>query len=299
MSHEATHLMGVGATKAGTSWLHDYLVSHPEVANPPRKELHYFDSLSGEVPPFSLAKMRRTVTKEIAALEKRKETVGPHKLRPIERRIERLQKLLDIYADDTREGAAYSDYLNSEIECSGAKVTTDITPSYGLLSGEWIKRLASIMPVTRFVYILRDPVDRLWSNIRMDAGNRAPRGVGLSEYCFGMVDAIVASDGHEMLPRSNYASTLEKLENHVPEQSRWTMFFENMFSQNTMDAFCAFLGISKHPAKVDKPSYTGVSLKLDDARRTALSRVLAPQYAAVQARFGALPDRWQQNMTKV
>ncbi|NIJ43343.1 hypothetical protein FHS78_003657 [Parvibaculum indicum] len=38
-------ILGVGAQKAGTSWLHDYLERRPEVFMPsPWKELHYFDA---------------------------------------------------------------------------------------------------------------------------------------------------------------------------------------------------------------------------------------------------------------
>ena len=33
----------IGAQKAGTTWLHAQLRSHPKVWLPPIKELHYFD----------------------------------------------------------------------------------------------------------------------------------------------------------------------------------------------------------------------------------------------------------------
>lgn len=35
--------LGVGAQKAGTSWIGKYLNSHPQVFMSPIKELHYFD----------------------------------------------------------------------------------------------------------------------------------------------------------------------------------------------------------------------------------------------------------------
>lgn len=35
--------LGIGAQKAGTTWLHDNLRCHPELFLPARKELHYFD----------------------------------------------------------------------------------------------------------------------------------------------------------------------------------------------------------------------------------------------------------------
>lgn len=35
--------LGIGAQKAGTTWLHEQLRAHPGIHLPPRKELHYFD----------------------------------------------------------------------------------------------------------------------------------------------------------------------------------------------------------------------------------------------------------------
>ena len=39
-----THLVGIGAQKAGTTWLARYLEHHPEAYVSPIKELHYFDA---------------------------------------------------------------------------------------------------------------------------------------------------------------------------------------------------------------------------------------------------------------
>ena len=36
--------VGLGAQKTGTSWLWEYLQSHPEVGASPIKEMHFFDS---------------------------------------------------------------------------------------------------------------------------------------------------------------------------------------------------------------------------------------------------------------
>ncbi|HMO09356.1 MAG TPA: hypothetical protein PKD10_17180, partial [Paracoccaceae bacterium] len=40
-----TILLGVGATKAGTTWLWDHLSRHPECHARAIKELHYFDTV--------------------------------------------------------------------------------------------------------------------------------------------------------------------------------------------------------------------------------------------------------------
>ena len=37
------HFLGIGAQRAGTTWLHSTLASHPEIWMPRIKEIHYFD----------------------------------------------------------------------------------------------------------------------------------------------------------------------------------------------------------------------------------------------------------------
>src|SRR5215208_108045 len=41
---DRTYFVGIGAQKAGTTWLHDYLSSRPDTFMSPIKELHYFDA---------------------------------------------------------------------------------------------------------------------------------------------------------------------------------------------------------------------------------------------------------------
>jgi hypothetical protein len=45
MSEAATLMFGLGATRAGSTWLYRYLAGHPECALPRVKELHYFSTL--------------------------------------------------------------------------------------------------------------------------------------------------------------------------------------------------------------------------------------------------------------
>jgi len=38
------NFLGIGASKSGTTWVHDGLDKHPEIFVPPRKEIHFFSS---------------------------------------------------------------------------------------------------------------------------------------------------------------------------------------------------------------------------------------------------------------
>lgn len=41
---QATHVVGIGAAKCGTSWLYNYLNNHPQAVRAKVKEIHYFDA---------------------------------------------------------------------------------------------------------------------------------------------------------------------------------------------------------------------------------------------------------------
>ncbi len=45
--------LGIGAQRAGTTWLYRCLQRHPQLYLPGTKELHYFDRLTGRGPQFT------------------------------------------------------------------------------------------------------------------------------------------------------------------------------------------------------------------------------------------------------
>ena len=54
-------------------------------------------------------------------------------------------------------------------------MVADMTPAYALLSEGRLTRMAGIGGDVRFLYLIRDPVERLWSHVRMIAAQRAAR----------------------------------------------------------------------------------------------------------------------------
>ena len=61
-------ILGIGAQRAGSTWLFDYLVRHPQVFTSPVKELHFFDAY---FLPQMRAKWQERVATQIQRLERR------------------------------------------------------------------------------------------------------------------------------------------------------------------------------------------------------------------------------------
>lgn len=250
-----TFLLGVGCQKGGTAWLHRYLEESPQVDPGFRKEYHVWDAVD-------LASGR--------LVRERIEKQGGPRLAFV------------------RDPAAYFDYFTSLLTPPGIRLTADITPAYAELP---VARLAAIRagfaeravrPVA--VFLLRDPVERVWSAARMDMqrlGDAAPEPAEVR---------ISHMYHHPMYAeRTRYDETMARLEAAFPREDVFYGFYERLFSAETLRPLCDLLGIDFHEPDVDRqvnvsPKTTALS---DDVVAT-IARYFAPVYAAVQARFPEL-----------
>lgn len=298
MGERATLLYGLGAPKTGTSWLYAYLSGHPDCALPPVKEVHFFDAgIAGGVDwqQDHLVRQIGGLRDRLARVEAGEAAGRPANIR---RRIAAMERLLAVQVIGMRDPRAYLDFIYAG--AGEAKLVADITPSYCLVPQARLREMAALVPQTRFLFIMRDPVDRIWSQCRFDAVNRAARDPELQpEAAAGFaVDRVLRGEAPEVMARSDYAAVIKKLSVLAPEQVM-ILFYEDLFTQDTLDGLCAFLGIAPRAGAFDVPRNRSPQMPLSDERRAGLQRMLAPQYAAAQDRMGALPEPWQRNMERV
>jgi len=128
----------IGAQRSGTTWLYRQLKSHPDFWMPPVKELHYFDELS------------------------RTKRASPPRLRD-ERDLRFLESIKSLSA------RSYIDLDNYArlFEPKGSLLSGDITPAYSMLNDEIIQRIVSYFPSLKVIFLARDPVERVWSQLSL------------------------------------------------------------------------------------------------------------------------------------
>lgn len=150
----------IGAHKAGTSWLWNQLKMHPEVWVPPNKELHYFDR-------FSCYSTSNELKVSLLKDRLRKNDWVEHSKKIICQKIDKghpnvirwwFNYLFSDYSDDW--------YLSLFDHVSPNKIKGEITPSYSILSAEHIAEMANLIPHTKIIFLLRNPIDRAWSMLR-------------------------------------------------------------------------------------------------------------------------------------
>jgi hypothetical protein len=286
---EPALLFGLGATRAGTSWLHRYLDDHPQCHFRAVKELHYFDVAGTDTVEWWIAQFRQR-RGDYAARAGRAD-LAPRDREIARRHVETYDALIALLGRGAPDDAGYLALLR---EGAGeARVLGDITPAYGLVPEEVLARMQALAPRTRFVYILREPVARLWSNIRQVTplrrnGRTDPEGKARL-----ILDRFLRGQEAEIAKRCDYAGAVGRILRAIRPENRLFLFFEDLFSEATVRRVTDFLGLDYIRPDFGRRIHEGIEVPLDPARAAAARRMLAPQYDFVRKTFGAeVPARW-------
>lgn len=286
-----TVLVGLGATKAGTSWLNRYLRAHPDCASHGPKELHFFDARAAGKLPAMVRKHEGKVAQLTKQMARAREAGRPTERQA--REIEAQSRWIEALKGG--EDADWSAYLRWSAQ--GRRVAFDITPAYGTLEEEALVHIASLHPRVRFVYLMRDPVARLWSHARMRAmrAGRA-REVDAATHeaeARAVMREAIAGELPALTDRGDYAATLSRLGALDPATVH-VAFYEELFTDAGVAAICDLVGIEARPGDYDHRVHGGLKVSLDAETRARARDHLAPQYEAARAWAGRLPAGWEQ-----
>ncbi|HEX5089519.1 MAG TPA: hypothetical protein VFV89_17060 [Nocardioides sp.] len=273
---DRTFLLGVGAMKAGTTWLHDHLAASPQCQPGLRKEYHVFDSLDLAKEPYLL---KRVVAKAHASLDEVAEA-------------RRTDPTFLVQAAMIADEELYFDYFTALLARSPeTRLTLDVTPGYALLSAARLAGIRSsfeqrgVRPVA--AYLMRDPVERIWSQVRMQKRRRPEHNPGTAE-------ELVAQRYAEptYADRTRYETTVRNLDEAFGE-SVFYGFYEELFDAATSASEIArlsrFLGIDTHEPDLGAQfNVSPRSAELPEPTVRAVAEHFRPTYELVASRF---PDR--------
>lgn len=311
---DARMVFCIGAQMAGTDWLDALLRQSPDCHFSPARELHYFDVLGGVAGPVyqHRIKFAATLAARLTA------NPGPAN-RPTLLALQQLAAQLAIHSgpgpgpgpDSIQRPERHAPYLNYLL--SGRRtesVVCDITPTYALLDRPMFSEMASIGgPTTggaKFLFILRDPVDRLWAQICTTgaaqslaqklpppAHEAACIAQGWALITSGRLTALDPTD--QAMGRADYARTITALEAAVPVEQIKYLFYEQLFTQASADAICGFLGIAPGLTLPLPEPRSATAQPIPAALAQALRAALDPQYDFARVWFDdTLPAQWQQ-----
>lgn len=290
--HPRTLFFCIGAEKAATSWLDDYLAGHPEVATPEFKEVNYWNTV--RVPRVKWARQafaERHAPKLGAVRAAASRVLGG---RPA-RRAEARRRLARLWAGDGSSHDAYLEVLMQN--AGGREVAGEVCPGYADLGAETFAEMAALGPDVRFLCLMRDPVARAISSARMHILLGRTRGYAGTD-TEGFLDYLLAeAPRHSPLRFSRYEVPLSRLEEGVPGARLHCTFYETLFreGQAEIDRLTAFLGVGPWPGRfgrVKNPAKTasaGIGAAMTDRLRAEFDGT----YSFIRARFGdTCPDDW-------
>ncbi|WP_340539700.1 hypothetical protein [Nocardioides sp. GXZ039] len=270
MTAQPTFLLGVGAMKAGTTWLYDHLASSEQVVTGYRKEHHVLDVV--DLPSEAWMRARIAQRAQRAARRLSEGEV------PDAAALHQAAMVADV--------ALYPDYFAGLLS-GGARLALDITPSYALLGRErleWVRtRFAErgIRAVT--VFLMRDPVDRIWSHIRMVQGRSPEKFPRTSE------EHVLELFDHPTYEcRTRYEHTLAAVTGAFPDDARYLGFHETLFTGDSVAAISRLCGIDAVPAAFDvRANQSPSASALTESTSRRVARHFAGTYEAVAR---ACPD---------
>ncbi|MEJ8571077.1 sulfotransferase [Microbaculum marinum] len=259
------HFICIGAQRGGTSNLYRMLRLHPDIWLPPIKELHFFDL------PLDRPRRRR----ELAELEGR-----------TKRRDKRfLKRLTQAIEDGDQSVKRYRSLFGPSEE----KVTGDITPGYGTLPSETVAKLARRLPNTAVLFIIREPMSRLWSHARMVQSKK--KGTPLAD-----ADSFKAFC-------EDPAVRLRSLQSDVFE--RWSasfgtrfhvLFFDDLVADS--QAFYArvheIIGVEHHPVDTEREHAPAPKPKMPEEMRRHAEVLLEGEYERLAELVGGHAETWLQ-----
>ena len=284
-----TIFFGIGAQKSGTSWLNYFLGTHPDVATPAIKEQNYWRMVERGGGPGRIIESYREIL-EAPDMPASVLTLDT----PDARRVQCARFSLRAADSPVAPHSDYADAIFAGEPAPVCKAAGEISPSYATLKAATFEQMTSVARNVRFLFLMRDPLDRLEAGLRHSL-KRAPQPVSQADFD-AMVGGVIEGKRRSTLVMSQYDRTITRLEKAAGPDRIGYFFFETLFHQGVVDQICDFLGISRQNADFDRVVNGGgvKHLGYRDDQRRSVAALLAPTYRALRKKFGAaIPAAWE------
>lgn len=299
MPSPAVDFLGIGAQRAGTTWLWACLRRHPELYLPADKELHYFDRIAAGGPGHTGVGSLR------AALFGRGEAEREWRRRVV-RSMGRIRpwngvgELADLVS--FRRAAHVDDaWYRRQFEAGAGKVKGEITPAYALLDDAGVRHAVRMSNDLKVIFILRDPLSRALSSLRLRLQGAAR---GIHPPPRDPANYLVSKSVTE---RSDYLRTIDTWRRHVPAERFFIGWYDDTLAdpQGMLREVAAFLGVDPRSEsmlaishkRVTRAEYRDIQVPAEVMRGVA--REMRPQIVAMKERLGGHAIDWLERCDRV
>ncbi|CAN5800683.1 hypothetical protein BH18ACT11_BH18ACT11_02550 [soil metagenome] len=275
--------IGIGAQKAGTTWLHRNLHAHPQMWLP-RKEVHYFDEKMND----SSGALSRLLGKGDADARWRRQTW--HWLKVNTLRRPSLRELRWIFKYYMRP---YNDVWYGKIfEPKRGRIAGEITPAYSVLSKKKVAHVHELVPEAKLIFMMRNPIERAWSQAVMSF-DKAEKGSAASATEQELLKQFGRNSTRLL---TDYFRTLENWGAFYSEEQIFVGFLEDvgLFPGDLLKEIYGFLGADPSfvPPMLDKKIHVRSSDTMPTRMATCLARLYRAETERLAERFGGYASFW-------
>lgn len=281
------HFIGIGAQKAGTTWLSRNLQMHPEIWMPPVKEVHYFDERI-EDPGNPASRLLQYVSG--------KRDRDRRWRRQVRRRTSR--HLKDFSRQDVLWDLKYyagkpdDRWYASLFEPGRGKTVGEITPAYSTLGPDAVAHAHSLAPDAKIILMLRNPIERAWSQAAMrfdKAGENAADAAGSER-----LRRLFEREGSRA--RTDYLRTLKNWGTYYQEDRIFVGFLEDVsfFPTELLRRVYGFLGVDPTftPRGVNEKVHVRSTGTMPTAVAVHLARSYSEEARRLAERFDGYASFW-------
>ena len=278
----------IGAQKAGTTWLYRNLLSHPQLWMPKEKELHYFDEKILTTDASLRSRLRGTRPEDGRWRRQAQRQLKSYKL---ERRNLKNFSPKDL-AWDLRYflGKPGDEWYASLFKQGRRKISGETTPDYSTLDPETIAHIHEIMPDTKIIFMMRNPIERAWSQAMMDL----TWGLGLTDIPNRRFNRHFMSRRSRAL--SDYLQTLDNWRKFYPEDQVFVGFLEDadFYPARLMRRVYRFLGAdtSIKYRVIKQKIHTRDVEQMPRGLATRLARIYREEIRQLDEQLGGYASFW-------
>lgn len=293
MIEQRPTFLGIGAQKAGTTWLHKQLTQHPEIWMPPRKEIHFFDRLPTYPSPNTLA-TASPLMRVMGSAPWEREKIVTDILRiakyggkgNFKEAIWHSRWALGTYDKDW--------YVGLFSQAVDHSICGEITPSYSILNSKDIAHIKVVNPDIKLIFMIRNPIERAWSHIRFDAGK------GHLKVNLDCEDEIIAALKEPVVTlRNDYQRTINAYLEHFDSSQILVCFYDAITHDpgGLMSDITSFLKISPFQENTvsNKTRFNASKPKKIPTRvQEYLLEKYSPMLTQLAALLGSYANTWQE-----
>ena len=283
--------LGIGAPRAGTTWLYRHLLNHPEVWMLPKKELHFFDRSLRYPSPNTLVTSSPVARIFGSNPWDRPQIISG--LLSVAKRIINCKFRQALWWSKWTFGNYDEEWYNGLFSRRKSfKVSGEISPSYSILEDIDVARIKAINPDMKIIFMVRNPIERAWSAVRYNFNK------GISKTNLASEEEIIAAlKAPSMIRHGDYERTLDTYLKFFDSSQVLVCFYEAIRFDPVGLMSGIFSGLGVTPSKTDSIT-NDVRINASPARnipsrvKDYLIETNTPLMDRFKHRFGSYANLW-------